>query len=143
MSQKPEGGVSELLAGALEGRFSRREVMRRAMALGLSAPIIASILAACGDDDDDDTGGDDAPTATQAETDDAETPEPDEDDGAGDDEDGDDEGEAPPADRPILRFGLNAGDLGNLDPHFATSTNDRTVVDMTLIAQTRYQTGDS
>lgn len=145
MSQKPEGGVSELLAGALEGRFSRREVMRRAMALGLSAPIIASILAACGDDDDDDddTGGDDAPTATQAETDDAETPEPDEDDGAGDDEDGDDEGEAPPADRPILRFGLNAGDLGNLDPHFATSTNDRTVVDMIFNALIRYKPGDS
>jgi peptide/nickel transport system substrate-binding protein len=46
----------EILAGGL----SRRAVLKRGAALGLSAPLIAGLLAACGDDDDDD------PTATTA-----------------------------------------------------------------------------
>jgi peptide/nickel transport system substrate-binding protein len=46
----------------LNGRLNRRSVLKRAMALGLSAPVIAGLLAACGGDDDDDDGGD--PTAT-------------------------------------------------------------------------------
>ena len=33
-------------------------------------------------------------------------------------------------DRPTLRFGVNAADLASLDPHFASATNDRNVVDM-------------
>lgn len=61
------------------GHIDRRQFMKRAAALGFSAPIIAAALAACGgdDDDDDDTDGDassgdataaDAaePTATEA-----------------------------------------------------------------------------
>jgi peptide/nickel transport system substrate-binding protein len=40
--------------------LSRRSVLQRAMVLGLSAPVIAGLLAACGGDDDDD----DTPTAT-------------------------------------------------------------------------------
>lgn len=40
--------------------LDRRQVLKRGIALGLSAPIIASLLAACGDDEDD------APTATAA-----------------------------------------------------------------------------
>lgn len=45
--------------------------------------------------------------------------------------------------RPTLRFGLNAQDLGSLDPHFASSTNDRTVVDMVFNALVRFQPGNS
>jgi peptide/nickel transport system substrate-binding protein len=45
----------------LSGRLNRRAVLKRSMALGLSAPVIASLLAACGGDDDDDTP---APTPT-------------------------------------------------------------------------------
>ncbi len=47
--------IFELYQGALNGRFSRREVLRRALALGLAAPIVAALLAACGGDDDDET----------------------------------------------------------------------------------------
>jgi peptide/nickel transport system substrate-binding protein len=42
----------------------RRDVLKRGALLGLSAPLIASLLAACGDDDDDDDTTDAAPTAT-------------------------------------------------------------------------------
>jgi peptide/nickel transport system substrate-binding protein len=43
-------------------RLSRRDVLKRAMALGLSAPAISALLAACGGDDDDDDN--EQPTAT-------------------------------------------------------------------------------
>jgi peptide/nickel transport system substrate-binding protein len=33
-------------------RLNRRDVLKRATVLGLSAPVIASLLAACGDDED-------------------------------------------------------------------------------------------
>jgi peptide/nickel transport system substrate-binding protein len=51
----------------LEGRLSRRDVLKRGALLGLSAPVIAGLLAACGDDDDE---GDDTadPTNTTAST---------------------------------------------------------------------------
>src|SRR5690349_14491530 len=50
----------------LAGRLNRRSVLKRAFALGLSAPVIAGLLAACGDDDDDDDDGGEAtsPAAT-------------------------------------------------------------------------------
>jgi peptide/nickel transport system substrate-binding protein len=60
----------------LGGRLSRRSVLQRAAVLGLSAPVIAGLLAACGDDDDDDdttteatstTGGGAATTTTGGE----------------------------------------------------------------------------
>lgn len=44
--------------------LSRRDVLKRAMGLGLSAPVIASLLAGCGGDDDDDDANE--PTATEA-----------------------------------------------------------------------------
>ncbi len=37
---------------ALTGRLSRRSILKRSMALGLSAPVIASLLAACGEEDE-------------------------------------------------------------------------------------------
>jgi peptide/nickel transport system substrate-binding protein len=47
------------------------------------------------------------------------------------------------ADRPTLRFGLRTADLNTLDPHFATSTADRTIVDMIFNGLIRYKPGDS
>jgi len=46
-------------------------------------------------------------------------------------------------DRPTLRFGVNAADLQTLDPHFASGTQDRTVVDMVFNGLLRYQPGNS
>ncbi len=53
--------VDELLQLASTGTLSRRSVLKRGLALGLTAPALAALLAACGDDDAD-------PTATQAPT---------------------------------------------------------------------------
>ena len=47
--------------GMSDARMNRRVVLKRALALGLSAPIISALLAACGGDDDDD---DDATATT-------------------------------------------------------------------------------
>jgi trehalose transport system substrate-binding protein len=46
--------IEELYRDAMAGRLSRRQVVKRGLALGLSVPAITMILAACGDDDDDD-----------------------------------------------------------------------------------------
>lgn len=48
----------------LRSRLSRRDMLRRSVILGLSAPVVAGLLAACGGDDDDD--GETASTATSA-----------------------------------------------------------------------------
>ncbi|MCO5177877.1 MAG: ABC transporter substrate-binding protein [Thermomicrobiales bacterium] len=45
----------------LRNRLDRRSVLKRGMAIGLSAPVIAGLLAACGGDDDEPT---EAPAAT-------------------------------------------------------------------------------
>lgn len=58
---------TELLDGAMRGQLTRRTVFKRALAIGLSAPAIAALLAACGDDDDDATD-DVATTASGAGT---------------------------------------------------------------------------
>ncbi|MGI8552235.1 MAG: ABC transporter substrate-binding protein [Dehalococcoidia bacterium] len=42
-----------------------------------------------------------------------------------------------------LRFGQSADDLGTLDPHFASATQDRSLVDMVYNALIRYKPGDS
>ena len=46
-------GLETLREEVFAGQLSRRLVLKRAMALGLSAPIIAGLLAACGDDEDE------------------------------------------------------------------------------------------
>jgi peptide/nickel transport system substrate-binding protein len=43
----------------------------------------------------------------------------------------------------VLRFGLRAADLGNLNPSFATSTQDRTIVDMIFNGLLRQVPGDA
>jgi peptide/nickel transport system substrate-binding protein len=48
--------VARLIEEATTSRWSRRLILQRAVALGLSAPAIATVLAACGGDDDDDDG---------------------------------------------------------------------------------------
>ena len=46
-------------------------------------------------------------------------------------------------DRPVLRFGVNAADLLTLDPHNASGTQDRTVVDMIFNGLVRFKPGNS
>jgi peptide/nickel transport system substrate-binding protein len=93
-------GDSILLA-----RLSRRRMLKSAAMLGLSAPVIGTLLAACADDDTDDTAPDTAPDTD------------DDDEAATDDEPvdaDDDEPDDTPADD---RYGgtLNYGTLGNVD----------------------------
>lgn len=53
--------------------------------------------------------------------------------------------EAPAAERSggILRMGIRAADIASLDPHFATTTQDRALVDMVFNGLIRYKPGDS
>jgi peptide/nickel transport system substrate-binding protein len=44
--------VRSLYQGALEGKLTRRQILRRGAALGLTAPVIAGLLAACGGSDE-------------------------------------------------------------------------------------------
>ena len=46
-------GLDRLRDDILAGRLNRRSVLKRGLALGLSAPVLASLLAACGSDDAD------------------------------------------------------------------------------------------
>ncbi len=62
MSQDLTKKINQLWDEVNGGGLSRRSVLKRSLALGLSAPVIAGLLAACGGDDDDDSG--DAATNT-------------------------------------------------------------------------------
>ena len=46
-------------------------------------------------------------------------------------------------DAPVLRLAMNAADIGNLDPHFASGTQDRSIVDMVFNGLVRFTPGDS
>lgn len=109
------------------GRITRRTVLKRALALGVSAPVLSALLAACGGSSESNNGsgasGNGAGSTATSDT-----------SGNG----GSSSGE-----RPTLRYGLEAADLSTLDPHFAATTNDRTVVDMVFNALIRYKPGDS
>jgi peptide/nickel transport system substrate-binding protein len=50
-------------------------------------------------------------------------------------------GHAAAQDAPVLRLGTNAADIQTLDPHLASGTQDRTVVDMVFTALVRYKPG--
>jgi len=90
------GSLDKLREEVFAGLLTRRSVLKRGMALGLSAPVIATLLAACGDDDDD------APEATQPPAAPDPTPVPDDDDDDADDtpapDDDDDADDAPAPD---------------------------------------------
>jgi peptide/nickel transport system substrate-binding protein len=124
----------ELLTAARGGLINRRDVLRRAIGLGLSAPAIAALLAACGDDDDDDDdddtgdedsgGGESEPTATTGESRE-EDPTPTEEEEESDEDDEDDEdsgsGDGEPVRGGTLRVAL-IGEPPTLDIHQTTAT---------------------
>jgi len=56
--------VARLIEQATRLRWNRRQILKRAVALGLSAPAISVVLAACGGDDDDNEATKPAATAT-------------------------------------------------------------------------------
>ncbi len=76
MSNGITKSIDELWSGIHAGTLNRRTVLKRSLALGLSAPVIAGLLAACGDDDDDDDddNGDDATTPDDSGSGDDATP---------------------------------------------------------------------
>jgi peptide/nickel transport system substrate-binding protein len=129
---------------------TRREFLKRAMVVGLAIPAGGALLAACETDDDGEPAATDDTEEDVAEEpeDDTDVDEPDE-EPEEDEEDDEEEptetdDEAPAtADGAILQFGMNAADLGTLDPHFAATTNDRTVVDLIFNGLVRYKPGDS
>ncbi|HUG16002.1 MAG TPA: ABC transporter substrate-binding protein [Thermomicrobiales bacterium] len=57
MTHQDDGRFLDLVLGARTGALTRRQVLQRGLALGLSTPVIMGLLAACG-------GEEDAPTAT-------------------------------------------------------------------------------
>jgi ABC-type transport system substrate-binding protein len=70
MADESRAQFLNLILGARTGRLTRRQVLKRGLALGLSTPVIMGLLAACGGDDDDDaetpeTSGQTEPTATR------------------------------------------------------------------------------
>lgn len=145
---KPE----ELTGLNLALTSTRRTFLKRAMAIGLAAPAAGALLAACETDDDDedddaagdtDDEGDDEPDEDEDEDEDADEDEDEDTDEDPDEEDEADDEEAEDVEGAVLQFGMNAADLGTLDPHFAAATNDRTVVDMIFNALVRYQPGNS
>lgn len=116
-----------LLRGFAQGRLTRREVLKRAIAAGLSMPAIAALLAACGGESSQENGtggGGGQPTATTAP---GETPATGETDGA--------------SAREILRFAAWQADIETGDPHFAAG--DRIMVDLIFDGLLRYQPGNS
>ena len=118
--QTPDGQplderLAQLLTDSSGRRLSRRQLLHRGLALGLSIPALGALLAACGDDDDDDddddgdgdgdSGGVNEPTATE--------------DGGDDDDDGDggdDDGAA--IDGGTLTI-IQTGSIPDLDPQSA------------------------
>ncbi|MEZ4522432.1 MAG: ABC transporter substrate-binding protein [Thermomicrobiales bacterium] len=130
-TERPDRMIDRII----QNQSSRRLFLRRALALGLSAPVVGGLLAACGgdddDDDDDDSGGEptsadaggDEPTATaedssgedeptEAEGDSGDEPTATSEDSGGDTGGG--EGQA----GGTLNFGLLRDAIG-FDPHIA------------------------
>lgn len=58
--------LAALLSDAARQRLTRRQALQRALALGVGAPLISAILAACGGDDDDDATSTTASSPTTA-----------------------------------------------------------------------------
>jgi peptide/nickel transport system substrate-binding protein len=60
------GDFVSLQLDLVEGHVSRRDFFRRAAALGVSVPVIAAVVAACGGDDEEGSDGTTAPGGTDA-----------------------------------------------------------------------------
>lgn len=126
--------VDALFEEIIEGRMNRRTLLRRAAVLGLSTPVLAGLLAACGDDDDDaptPAPAQPSPTPAAAEPDDDDDEPEDEPDDEPEDEptevpddDDDDEPDAPVGEGQFggtLRIAL-IGEPPTLDVHQTTAT---------------------
>lgn len=91
MNQKHDlSAVDQLILDATQQRQSRRQILKRALALGLSAPAISMLLAACAEDDGDDSTDaedDDEEAAADSDTDDDEDPDTSDDESEDTDED--------------------------------------------------------
>jgi peptide/nickel transport system substrate-binding protein len=113
-----EAGLARLMIGPGGRRLSRRALLQRGLALGLSVPALAALLAACGDDDDgDDDGGSGGGEATATSADgDATEPE----DDAGDDatEEDAEGGAGTPINGGTLTL-IQTGSIPDLDPQSA------------------------
>jgi peptide/nickel transport system substrate-binding protein len=66
LSHESPSKLDMLREEVFQGRLSRRDVLKRGAALGLSAPVIAGLLAACGGDDPTATPAAQAPANTPA-----------------------------------------------------------------------------
>lgn len=130
-----------LLGQAISGQMSRRSLLKRAGVLGLSAGLMTTLLAACGDDDDepttaddgetpDATGGGTTPDTTAGETPETETEETPEDEAEETPEDDEEGAEEAPAGEGTqggtLSIALES-DPTTMDPHMSTAAVDRQV----------------
>lgn len=129
----------ELLSAAESGLWTRRTLLKRAIALGLSAPAIAALLAACETDDEDtdtdeevddeEDGADDEPAdETEGEDEDPDDVDETDDDEDSDEEDDDedDEEDEEPADDGEGQYGgrlrvAAIGEPATLDEHQTTA----------------------
>jgi peptide/nickel transport system substrate-binding protein len=127
-----------LVEDVLAGRITRRTLLKRAAVLGVSAPVIASLLAACEEDVDDDAVDDDVDEPAVEPDDDEEEPVVDEEDDEDVEEEPEDDDE--PVDEPdeeddTEEAPTEAGGGGRLDllwwqavdiinPHLAQGTKD-------------------
>ncbi len=127
-----------LIEDVLAGRISRRTILKRAAVLGVSAPVIASLLAACEEEDDDDEVVDADEPATEEDDEEeepVEEPDDDDEDEPVEDDDDDEPVEEPDDDEDDDEAPTEAGGGGRLDllwwqavdiinPHLAQGTKD-------------------
>lgn len=90
MTIQRSNDADSVIDRVLQDQASRRRLLKRAMALSLSAPVVGGLLAACGDDDDDDA---DAPEPTTDTGDAGDDPTATVEDEGGDEDESDEEAE--------------------------------------------------
>jgi ABC-type transport system substrate-binding protein len=141
MDSNNSKAAAELLSDLIAARLSRRAVLKRGAALGLSIPVVSALLVACGDDDDVDDDEDvvaapedDDDTEPEVEPEDDDTePEPDDDDEEPvveeDDDDDDDEDPVAPVDGGVVNLVMPqlASDPTTMSPLFTRSGAEQAV----------------
>lgn len=134
-----DGELRRLWDEASSGRLSRRALLRRAAVLGLSGPVVASLVAACSGESATTpvssaaattTGGGGAATSTTSS-------------GGSTPSSSGTTAAAASGVRKTLRFGWTAADIQTLDPHYASGTQDRAMVNMIYNGLVRFKPGDS